>query len=128
MSMPNAAPIRTVWIYVDAHKSAGDADHIKAFASRDAADEWFKGKRSGRRRPRVRGGRRMTDGDDDRRLPSGKWPIPARPPRRTDGVLLLFGEVGDRTWEQVPALGIIELEKPFIPDAWMVAARIVRAI
>lgn len=71
----------------------------------------------------------MTDGDDDRRLPSGKWPVAARPPRRTDGVLLLFGEVGDRTWEQVPALGIIELGKPFIPDAWMVlAARIDRAI
>ena len=38
----DAVPIRTVWIYVDGHKSAGDADHIKAFASRDAADEWFK--------------------------------------------------------------------------------------
>jgi hypothetical protein len=28
-------------LYVDANKSVGDADHIKAFASRRAADEWF---------------------------------------------------------------------------------------
>lgn len=27
---------------MDGNKSVGDADHIKAFASRDAADKWFK--------------------------------------------------------------------------------------
>jgi hypothetical protein len=37
----HAARIKIVWIYVDGHKSGGDADHIKAFASRGAADEWL---------------------------------------------------------------------------------------
>jgi hypothetical protein len=32
----------TVWIYVDAYKEVGDRDHLKVFASTDAADEWFK--------------------------------------------------------------------------------------
>jgi hypothetical protein len=32
----------TVWIYVDTNKEVGDRDHLKVFASADAADEWFK--------------------------------------------------------------------------------------
>jgi hypothetical protein len=32
----------TVWIYVDTTKDAGDRDHLKVFASRAAADAWFK--------------------------------------------------------------------------------------
>lgn len=31
----------TVWIYVDTSKQAGDKDHLKVFASEDAANEWF---------------------------------------------------------------------------------------
>jgi hypothetical protein len=31
----------TVWIYVDASKDAGDVDHLKVFATPEAADEWF---------------------------------------------------------------------------------------
>jgi hypothetical protein len=33
---------KAVWIYVDTTKKAGDVDHLKVFASIDAADEWFK--------------------------------------------------------------------------------------
>jgi hypothetical protein len=32
----------TVWIYVDTSKEVGDRDHLKVFATPDAADEWFK--------------------------------------------------------------------------------------
>jgi hypothetical protein len=32
----------TVWIYVDTHKDVGDHEHFRVFASRDAADAWFK--------------------------------------------------------------------------------------
>jgi hypothetical protein len=31
----------TVWIYVDARKQVGDKDHLKVFASEDAANAWF---------------------------------------------------------------------------------------
>ena len=31
----------TVWIYVHTGKRVGDIDHLKVFASADAADEWF---------------------------------------------------------------------------------------
>ena len=31
----------TVWIYVDTSKQVGDPDHLKVFASQDAADAWF---------------------------------------------------------------------------------------
>lgn len=31
----------TVWIYVDTNKQVGDVDHLKVFASSDAADAWF---------------------------------------------------------------------------------------
>jgi hypothetical protein len=31
----------TVWVYVDTSKQVGDKDHIKVFASADAADRWF---------------------------------------------------------------------------------------
>jgi hypothetical protein len=34
----------TVWIYVDTSKQVGDRDHLKVFANRDAADEWFANK------------------------------------------------------------------------------------
>ena len=32
----------TVWIYVDTNKEVGDVDHLKVFATPDAAEEWFK--------------------------------------------------------------------------------------
>jgi hypothetical protein len=31
----------TVWVYVDTSKEVGDVDHLKVFASADAADRWF---------------------------------------------------------------------------------------
>jgi hypothetical protein len=31
----------TVWIYVNASRQVGDADHIKVFANQDAAETWF---------------------------------------------------------------------------------------
>jgi hypothetical protein len=34
--------MKTVWIYVDTNKKAGDVDHLKVFANPDAADEWFR--------------------------------------------------------------------------------------
>ena len=33
--------IRTVWIYVDANRQVGDRDHLKLFASDEAAERWF---------------------------------------------------------------------------------------
>ena len=33
--------MKKVWIYVDTSKDVGDPDHLKVFASPDAADEWF---------------------------------------------------------------------------------------
>lgn len=30
-----------VWIYVDTNKQVGDVDHLKVFATSDAANEWF---------------------------------------------------------------------------------------
>jgi hypothetical protein len=31
-----------VWIYTDAHKIVGDPEHVKVFATNDAAQAWFK--------------------------------------------------------------------------------------
>jgi len=31
----------TVWIYVDTSKEVGDVDHLKVFASKDAAETWL---------------------------------------------------------------------------------------
>jgi hypothetical protein len=31
----------TVWIYVDTSKQVGDVDHLKVFATAEAADAWF---------------------------------------------------------------------------------------
>jgi len=31
----------TVWIYTDTGKDVGDVDHLKVFATPEAADEWF---------------------------------------------------------------------------------------
>jgi hypothetical protein len=31
----------TVFVYVNASKQVGDADHIKVFATTDAAEKWF---------------------------------------------------------------------------------------
>ena len=31
----------TVWICIDTSKQVGDVDHVKAFASADAAQAWF---------------------------------------------------------------------------------------
>jgi hypothetical protein len=31
----------TVWIYVDTSKVAGDLDHLKVLASKDAAETWL---------------------------------------------------------------------------------------
>lgn len=32
----------TVWIYTDTSKEVGDPDHLKVFASEDAAQAWFR--------------------------------------------------------------------------------------
>jgi len=32
----------TVWIYVDTNYYIGHPDHLKVFATSEAADEWFK--------------------------------------------------------------------------------------
>ncbi len=32
----------TVFVYVNTSKRVGDPDHLKVFATPDAADEWFK--------------------------------------------------------------------------------------
>ena len=31
----------TVWIYVDTRKDVGDKDHLRVFATADAAEAWF---------------------------------------------------------------------------------------
>ena len=31
----------TAWIYIDTSKQVGDADHVKAFVTRDAAQAWL---------------------------------------------------------------------------------------
>ena len=31
----------TVFVYVDTSKQVGDAEHVKVFANRDAAETWF---------------------------------------------------------------------------------------
>lgn len=33
--------MQKVWIYVDTSKQVGDVDHLKVFATSDAADEWL---------------------------------------------------------------------------------------
>ena len=43
----------TVSIYVDTHKQVGDKDHLKVFASQDAAETWFQENDPGRRRVRI---------------------------------------------------------------------------
>jgi hypothetical protein len=34
-------PMKTVWIYVDASKEVGDADHVKVFVDEITADAWL---------------------------------------------------------------------------------------
>jgi hypothetical protein len=31
----------TVWVYVNTRKDVGDKDHLKVFASAEAAETWF---------------------------------------------------------------------------------------
>ena len=31
----------TVWIYIDTSKDVGDADYLKVFANKDAAETWL---------------------------------------------------------------------------------------
>jgi hypothetical protein len=33
----------TVWIYADTTKEVGDKDHLKVFATEDAAEMWLQG-------------------------------------------------------------------------------------
>jgi hypothetical protein len=33
--------MKTVWIYVNSSKDVGDVDHIKVFASEQAAEKWL---------------------------------------------------------------------------------------
>ena len=33
--------MKTVWIYVNTSKQVGDPEHIKVFATTDAAETWF---------------------------------------------------------------------------------------
>jgi len=32
---------KTVWIYIDTAREVGDEDHLKVFASEEAAERWF---------------------------------------------------------------------------------------
>jgi hypothetical protein len=32
----------TVWVYVDTSRQVGEVDHLKIFATAEAADAWFK--------------------------------------------------------------------------------------
>jgi hypothetical protein len=32
----------TVWVYVDTSRQIGDVDHLKIFATAEAADAWFR--------------------------------------------------------------------------------------
>ena len=34
--------MKTVWVYVDTSKNVGDVDHLKVFATENAAEKWFK--------------------------------------------------------------------------------------
>ena len=34
-------PMKTVWIYIDTQYIAGDPRHLKAFATFEAANDWF---------------------------------------------------------------------------------------
>ena len=31
----------TVWVYVDTSRDVGDAEHLRVFATAEAADAWF---------------------------------------------------------------------------------------
>jgi len=31
----------TVWVYIDTNKQVGDTDHLKGFATEDAAETWL---------------------------------------------------------------------------------------
>lgn len=33
--------MKTVWVYIDTSKMIGDPDHVKAFATIEAAEAWF---------------------------------------------------------------------------------------
>jgi len=33
--------MKTIWIYVNTSKQVGDPEHIKVFATTDAAETWF---------------------------------------------------------------------------------------
>jgi hypothetical protein len=33
--------MKTVWIYINTATQVGDEDHVKVFATEDAADRWF---------------------------------------------------------------------------------------
>jgi hypothetical protein len=44
----------TVFVYVNTAKQVGDIDHIKVFATVEAAEIWFREERPGGRRIRVR--------------------------------------------------------------------------
>ena len=39
----------TVFVYLNTSKRVGDVEHVKVFATTDAAEPWFEGKRSRRR-------------------------------------------------------------------------------
>jgi hypothetical protein len=42
--------LATVWASVDTSKRVGDRDHLKLFATEDAANEWFRDNDPERRR------------------------------------------------------------------------------
>ena len=35
--------MKTVWIYINTAREVGDLDHLKVFASAEAAEKWFEG-------------------------------------------------------------------------------------
>lgn len=34
--------IMTVWVYIDTSRDVGDVEHLRVFATAEAADNWFK--------------------------------------------------------------------------------------
>ena len=38
---PDEGSRMTVWVYINTAKEVGDEDHLKVFATEDAAERWF---------------------------------------------------------------------------------------
>ena len=93
-------PMTTVWIYVDTNHDVGHPDHLKVFATPDAADEWFKDPRAlllaTRLKGRPRRGRRQR-----RPLPDHPLKVlsPVSRTRYSGGLPIIFESIGRQAGE-----------------------------